>query len=104
LAVSINSLILHKPLPRMNRPWATSPVPIIAGAEVRGKKLFVSGQNFDRGSVILINGLEQKTSFNSGMKLVAKKAGKSISSGQKVVLQVRSSRNEVSEDFHYIHP
>lgn len=57
---------------------------------VAGKKLFVYGENFEIGAVILLNGEEQKTK-NDGQNpkttLIGKKAGKKIKAGDRV--QVR---------------
>lgn len=78
-------------------------VPTIVNASVSGKKLFVMGQNFDQGAAILINGIQQKTqndAENVTGRLVAKKSGKKIVSGDK--LQVRNSDGTLSNEFIFI--
>jgi Uncharacterized protein related to plant photosystem II stability/assembly factor len=85
-------LTLHPPI-----------VPTIADASVSGKKLFVVGQNFDQGAAILINSISQKTqndAENSTGRLIAKKSGKKIVSGDK--LQVRNSNGTLSNEFVFI--
>jgi hypothetical protein len=59
--------------------------PVIAGAWVIGKKLFVAGFNFDDGAKIVLNGEKQKTTNDSTTPttvLIGKKAGKKIERGQ----------------------
>lgn len=75
------------------------PIPNIATASTQGKKLFVEGENFDAGAKILINGQEQKTKSDATdpTKLVAKKGGKNIKSGDK--LRVRNSNGILSPEF-----
>jgi photosystem II stability/assembly factor-like uncharacterized protein len=74
----------------------------ITSASVRGRKLFVNGEHFDAGAVILLNGEEQKTINNSepGDTLIGKKAGKKTKSGDK--LQVRNSNGSMSAEFTFI--
>src|SRR6185295_17188383 len=38
--------------------------PVIDGANVKGKKLFVMGQNFALGAILLMDGAKQKKTFN----------------------------------------
>lgn len=79
----------------------------ITGALIKGKKLFVIGEGFDNGAVILLNGAEQKTrniESSPMMLLVSKKAGKEISPGQMVALQVRNIDGTLSEEFHFKAP
>jgi len=80
-------------------PDAPIPVPRIISASVSGKKLIVTGENFDPGAVILLNGEEQKTKNNQNQKtrLVAKKAGKLVKTGDRV--QVRNPNGTLSEGF-----
>jgi len=66
----------------------------------------VIGQNFDPGSIVLVNGADWRTLHddqNPGT-LVAKKAAKQIGSGQRVVLQVRNSNGMLSSEFNFIRP
>jgi hypothetical protein len=76
--------------------------PIIAGAWVSGKKLFVAGFNFDEGAKIFLNGEKQKTTNDSTSPttvLIGKKAGKKIDRGLAVRLQVKNSDGRSSEEF-----
>jgi len=79
----------------------------ITGASVAGKKLFVYGDNFDSGTVILLDGEKQKTANddqNPTTVLIGKKAGKKIASGQTVLLQVRNRDGVLSEAFSFTRP
>jgi hypothetical protein len=72
----------------------------IISATVSGKKLFISGEGFDEGAAILLNGEKQKTVNNDAdpnTKLVAKKSGKKIKAGDK--LQVRNADGRLSQEF-----
>jgi hypothetical protein len=78
--------------------------PRIISAKVKGKKLFVAGENFAPGATILINGQRQKTrnsESSSGEVLIAKKGGKRIPPDQAVILQVMNSDQEVSKEFPF---
>jgi protocatechuate 3,4-dioxygenase beta subunit len=78
--------------------------PVISGASVTGKQLIVTGQNFDSGAKVYLNGDKQKTS-NDGSSpttvLIAKKAGKKINVGDGVTLQVRNSDNSLSTEYQF---
>jgi hypothetical protein len=74
----------------------------INAAMVSGKKLVVTGENFDPGAVILLNGEEQKTKNepqNPRTALIGKKVGKKIAAGDK--LQVRNPNGSISEEFTF---
>jgi hypothetical protein len=75
------------------------PGPRIASASHSGKKLFVNGERFDNGAVILINSQSQKTKFDSSSKLIGKKAGKIVKLGDR--LRVRNPDGIVSDEFIY---
>jgi M6 family metalloprotease-like protein len=81
--------------------------PYITGAVVSGKKLFVYGQNFDSGAVIILNGKRQPTA-NSAQDptttLIANKSGKKVVRGQSVTIQVSNSDGSLSQEFSYIRP
>jgi hypothetical protein len=67
--------------------------PKILNAEVKGKKLIVTGQNFAPGAVILVDGEPQKTKNDSDLPstmLIAKKAGKKIPANTAVSIQIQS--------------
>jgi titin len=71
----------------------------VTGVLRSGKKLMVEGANFDSGAKILINGAQQKTSYESSARVIGKKAGKKIKSGDKV--QVRNSDGTLSNEWTY---
>jgi hypothetical protein len=76
------------------------PIIRITSVSVSGKKLFLSGENFLVGAVILLNGEEEKTrndDQNASTMLIGKKAGKKIKAGDK--LQVRNPDGTLSEEF-----
>jgi hypothetical protein len=81
--------------------------PTIGAALVKGKKLFVTGANFEEGAVVLLNGEEQKTLIdtdNPTTRLVAKKAGNKIAPGQTVTLQVKNPGGLLSDEFSFTRP
>ena len=84
-------------------PEALDPAPTaprIIMASVSGKKLFITGENFHAGAVILLNGEEQKSKNddeNPQTTLIGKKAGKQIKPGDKI--QVRNPDGTLSEVF-----
>ncbi len=74
----------------------------ITSASLTGKKLFVVGENFDPGAVILLNSEEQKTrndDANPKTTLIGKKAGKRIKPGD--TLQVRNPNGTISQEFTF---
>jgi hypothetical protein len=84
--------------PEMLDPAPTAPRIIMAS--VSGKKLFITGENFHAGAVILLNGEEQKSKNdkqNPQTTLIGKKVGKKIKAGD--TLQVRNPDDTISEAF-----
>jgi alpha-beta hydrolase superfamily lysophospholipase len=84
----------------------SKPVKITA-ALVSGKKLHIFGENFSSGAAIFVNGEKQKTSNdeqNPATALTAKKAGKKISRGQTVTLEVRNRDGQMSQPFIFTRP
>src|SRR5581483_4273970 len=73
--------------------------PQITGVRRKGKKLFVTGERFDIGAVILLDGEPQKTANDesdpSG-SLIAKKAGKRIGATDVVTIEVQNPNSEKS--------
>lgn len=59
-------------------------LPILTIVAKQGKKLFVSGSNFEEGAKLLLNGEPQKTLFDSAILIIGKKAGKIVKSGDKI--------------------
>jgi N-acetylneuraminic acid mutarotase len=83
-------------------PEILDPAPKIINASVSGKKLFITGEDFDDGAVILLNGEEQKSKNdeqNPQTILIGKKAGKKIKPGDRV--QVRNPNGSLSEEFTF---
>jgi hypothetical protein len=80
--------------------------PRIRRADVKGKKLFVYGDDFEAGAVVLLNGENQKTSNgqDSQRELKCKKAGKKIAPGQTVTLKVRNTGGLESDQFIFTRP
>jgi hypothetical protein len=78
-------------------------IPRITGATVSGKRLTVVGENFDPGAELLLNGQKQKKVSNDPesptTKLIAKKSGKKIKSGDK--LQVKNPDGTLSPEFAF---
>jgi hypothetical protein len=81
-------------------------IPTISSAEVRGSKLFVYGDNFQMGAVVLLNDIEQRTINldDFAHQLRCKKAGNRIAPGEKVTLKVRNPDGAVSAPFFYTRP
>jgi photosystem II stability/assembly factor-like uncharacterized protein len=81
--------------------------PRIATVSISGKNLSVTGENFDRGAGILIDGEEQRTRNDESRPattLIGKKTAKSIAPGQRVAIQVRNSDGLLSESFSFVRP
>ena len=82
--------------------------PLVTGANVKGKNLFVMGENFGLGATLLMDGARQKKTFNDEVTpntlMVAKKAGKNIEPGQTVVLQIRNPDDTLSNEFRFTRP
>jgi len=86
--------------PEMLDPAPTAPRIIMAS--VSGKRLFLTGENFHAGAVILLNSEEQKSKNdeqNPQTILIGKKAGKKIKAGDRV--QVRNPDGAVSQEFTF---
>jgi hypothetical protein len=75
------------------------PAPIITDVSRDKKKLYIDGDRFEKGAEILINGRSQKTTYKSDFKLVGKKAGNIIQSGDKV--RVKNPDHTLSEEYVY---
>lgn len=76
--------------------------PFIDRVELTGKRLVVTGSNFDAGSVIEVNGREVATKRGSDTPaetLIAKKGGKRLGSDASSFVTVRNSDNQVSRPF-----
>jgi hypothetical protein len=82
--------------------------PVIVGASVKGKNLFVMGENFGPGATLLMDGARQKKTFNDEVTpttlIVARKTGKNIEPGRTVVLQIRNPDDSLSNEFQFTRP
>jgi len=77
--------------------------PTITSAAVIGKKLIITGENFD-GAVIVLDGEEQMTRQDDEQpseRLIAKRAGKKIGVGQTVTLKVLNGDGALSTEFKF---
>jgi hypothetical protein len=75
-------------------------LPKITGAEIVRKKLIVTGERFDQGAAILLNGERQKTKNddeNPAILLVAKKSGRKARPGDR--LRVQNPDGKLSPEF-----
>ena len=77
--------------------------PKIASASTGGKKLFITGERFEDGAELFLNGEKQKKVSNGSetpsTMLVARKSGKKVKSGD--VLQVKNPDGLFSNEFIY---
>ncbi len=82
------------------------PLPKITSASILGKALFIIGENFEIGAVIMISGQEQGTRNDEqspATMLISKKGGKKgkFPLGQAVTLQVRNPNGTLSPEFSF---
>lgn len=84
----------------------TTTLPMISSASVGGKKLFVFGESFQMGAVVLLDGIEQPTLNDDDFShfLRCKKAGKKIAAGSTVTLTVKNPDGAVSAPFNFTRP
>src|SRR5262249_47769047 len=77
--------------------------PVVTSITQSGKKLTVTGMNFQDGAVIEINGNEVATTNSDPPTevLKSKKGGKKIKSGQTVEITVRNPDGQRSDSFLY---
>ena len=83
--------------------------PKIQGVSVKGKKLIVTGVNFDAPTEIYVNGQKTKKTSNDELNptttVVAKKAGQQIARGQTVMVQVKNATSGVtSNEYMFTRP
>jgi hypothetical protein len=80
--------------------------PFISDVSIQGKHLVVTGENFDGGTVILLDGVPRKTLRDLAdlTSLTGKKLAKQIAPGQAVRVQVRNSNEVVSPVFQFTRP
>src|SRR5215813_3694942 len=93
--------VLHQILPPVCV-LAQQPSPGIERVELIGKRLVVTGANFDTGAVIEIDGREIATRAPldaPAERLIAKKGGKRLSIGEQFAITVRNSDGQRSRVF-----
>ncbi len=77
----------------------------ITHAVVRGKNLFVFGQDFKDGAALLVNGAELAKTKNDAAEpttvLFAKKGAKGLPRNQRIALQVRNPDGALSPEFRF---
>ena len=81
---------------------AQQPSPVIERADLSGKRLVVTGANFDMGAVIEIDGREVATRSAADApteKVIAKKGGKRLAIGEQSAITVRDSDGRRSTPF-----
>src|SRR5262249_51412003 len=85
----------------------TSGPPVITSIDIQGKKMFVTGSNFDDGATMFVNDQKTKTRNDDTAPtttLICKKGGKVIDPGMTVNLQVKNSDGTASAVFPYTRP
>lgn len=79
--------------------------PVVTGASISGKNLIVTGANFSDDALVFIDGQKYKKTDNDesspSTRLVVRKAGKFIATGQDVLIQVMNSDNTLSEGYAF---
>ena len=76
--------------------------PTIVSAAINGKKVLVTGKDFDLGASILVDGKPQKSrndDSSPASRLIAVKAGKRIQQSQTVEITVRNTNGMLSAPF-----
>jgi hypothetical protein len=81
-------------------------IPTIINASVSGKKLYITGENFQQGAKVELNGEDQKTNNEEDFShmLRCKKSGKKITPGVPVTLVVRNPDGTRSAPFEFMRP
>ena len=79
-------------------------IPAITNAEVIGKHLYLDGVNLKEGGKVELDGVTQKTSYESATRLKCKKAGKKIAKGQEVDLVIKFPDGSRTAVFVWVRP
>ena len=79
-------------------------VPAITNAEVIGKHLYLDAVNLKEGGKVELDGVTQKTSYESATRLKCKKAGKKIAKGQEVDLVIKFPDGSRTAVFVWVRP
>lgn len=89
-------------------PMVVLGTPVIQSATISGKKLILTGENFEDGATLFMDDAKVKKTTNDTANptgsLIAKKGGNLIASGQTVTLQVRNPSGANSENFSFRRP
>ena len=78
--------------------------PSVTSASVKGKKLLVSGKDFDLGALILVDGKPQMSrndELQPSNLLIGPKAAKGLQAGQTVEIRVKNSNGTLSAQFTF---
>ncbi len=82
-------------------------LPSITSANVQGKKLFVTGDHFQDGAIVVLGEDDQKTRNDDAdptHSLICKKAGRLIDPGATVTLKVRNPDGSLSNSYSLVRP
>src|SRR5689334_21998111 len=82
----------------------SEPAPKVLNVRRDGKRLLVSGESFQMGAVIVVNGERQKTRNDAddpNVLLIAKKGGKHLPANSLITIQVENGAEEKSEPFAF---
>ncbi len=93
-------IVLSEPPPPPKQPKITE-------IALSGKKLIITGEDFDDGADVYLNDKKEKTKNdgdNPMTRLVAKKAGKKIEPDQTVMIKVKNSNGLESEAIEFTRP
>jgi photosystem II stability/assembly factor-like uncharacterized protein len=83
------------------------PVPDIIKVTIAAKDLYITGENFEPGAVILVNGIAQRTRNvhkNPTTLLIGPKLLKKLTKGQTVSLQVLNPDTTISASYPFVRP
>jgi hypothetical protein len=81
--------------------------PVIQNVSFSGKKMFITGLNFDTSATVMINGQTTPTAQDPDdptTSLICKKGGKLIQPGDTVTLQILDGNTVLSTEFPYQRP
>jgi endo-1,4-beta-xylanase len=84
---------------------ATSSLPLITKAAIVDDNLVITGNNFNKDSVVFVNWKQIKTAVdkqNPIASLIIKKVSKSVSATQKMVLQVQNPGGKLSTEYNFV--
>jgi hypothetical protein len=92
----------------INPPSTSTGPPLITDARVNKKQLIITGENFDFGATLFMDGAKVKKTFNDETNpatiFIARKAGNQITPGQEVMLQIKNLDGTFSNLFPFKRP